>query len=139
MSAKIVNLDSEQAAILQDAAETSIRMLNYRMERADPDGIISASTKLQKIKIDQVMRQLKLPAIPAWTEMLPERRESITKLCELLSVEPDEKIQSFLFEKLFIQVMSSRDDALINPGAPDGELSLDQEPQAPKNARKGAG
>jgi len=107
---RMLLLDDEQAAILADAAETAVRLLNYRVERADPDQIISKSIKLQKLKIDQVKLQLSLPALTGWQDLSPSRQDSVMKTASLLAsaVHADHKAR--LFGALLASIAASREE-----------------------------
>jgi len=54
----LVILDSEQAAIVRHSLAAARGFMTARLERADPDQIISKSLKLQDIKTEHIERQL---------------------------------------------------------------------------------
>lgn len=62
-------LDEEQAKLIEELARAGQAMLGARAQRADPEGIISASHKLQQRKLDNIHRQLNGGVFPKYSEL----------------------------------------------------------------------
>lgn len=80
-----LNLDDEQAAMAVEAIESGMRMLDFRLRRADPDGIISASQKLQQSKLDQIKHQIRLGPVSEWEDLSKEDRQQFRQYCRMLA------------------------------------------------------
>lgn len=69
-----VLIDTEQAALIKAAVSMLSAALTARVERADPDQVISNSLTLQANKLSTVMRQLDQPEPPSWHDLGPTMR-----------------------------------------------------------------
>lgn len=127
-------LDTEQAAIITDAAETSVRLLGYRLARADPDHVISASIRLQSLKIEQVKQQLALPALPSWPDMSEEQQAEILKAASLFIDPHHVDLRGLAFVKLFATILKTRSANASGTAEPDQNQAPVENVSAPKNA-----
>ena len=71
-----------------------------RVERADPDQVISNSLKLQAMKLATVRTLLRSPDPPTWGDMDPALRKKASDLLWLLHREPDGEGASAAWESL---------------------------------------
>jgi len=76
----ILTLDTEQAAIIFDAAMAAQAILNHRTARADPEGTVTKSIALQQIKVNQVLSQFSMPNRPKWSHLPGSRQQEFRTL-----------------------------------------------------------
>lgn len=75
-------LDSEQAAIVRHSLAAARGFMTARLERADPEGIISSSLKLQDLKVDHIERQLTLSYVERQSQIADALGDEIEKLMQ---------------------------------------------------------
>jgi hypothetical protein len=80
----VVLVDSEQAALMEAAFAMLEAALTARVERADPEKIISNSLTLQAMKLATVRTLLKAPEPPAWSELPLSTRSHILAIANSL-------------------------------------------------------
>jgi hypothetical protein len=85
----LLSLDAEQAEIISAIADCAEAMLSARVVRADPDGIVSDSLSLQRMKMQQVRRQLQPRPIPDWSKLSEEERKNVTECARILAGSAD--------------------------------------------------
>jgi hypothetical protein len=96
----VIHVDTEQAALMKAAFQMLEAALLARVERADPEQIISNSLALQAAKLATVRTLLDLPEPPAYSQLSPEMRKLADSVLWALhrDVSPEEK--DALFERL---------------------------------------
>jgi len=127
-----ITLDTEQHAILVDAAETAIRLLNYRVERADPEGLISKSIALQARKIDQVKHQLALDPMPTRSAMTKAQAKHLDQAMKRYLSETDTTLRDTLFEAVVTEVMAARGSTIVHKARKQAQKRKHTQPGAPK-------
>lgn len=132
--AKIVLLDTEQAQLISEGADAISRMLGIRLERADPDKVISNSFELQKLKLDHVKRQLDLPALPDWDGISPERRSAIRSLAKVLSDDTNARFHADAFQRIIGAWISAREEQIRELRAGRDAQGSAKDDTAPKDA-----
>ncbi len=107
---KMVMLDTEQVSLLREGADAVSRLLGMRLERADPDHVISNSLDLQQSKLDQVLSQLDLPPLPDWSTIPKDRRARILKLCAAMGQVNTEQLRGQVFTSIVGEFLASREE-----------------------------
>lgn len=103
-----LHLDDEQAAMTVEAVESGMRMLDFRLRRADPDGIISASQKLQQAKLDQIKHQMKLGPMSEWEDLSKDERKQFLDYCKLLATAKNADLLAGGYSQMVAFVTSRR-------------------------------
>jgi len=96
----VIHVDTEQAALMKAAFQMLEAALVARVERADPDQIISNSLTLQAGKLETVRRLLDLPEPPAYSQLSPEMRKLADNLLWALHKDATVEEKDALFERL---------------------------------------
>jgi len=135
---KLLLLDTEQAAMVKEGADVISRMMGFRLERADPDGIISASRKLQARKLEQAMSQLAMPVLPDWHTLKGARRDKIKRAARALIESDDPSITASAFTKILGEFIAAREDAIDEYQPSGDDASPEPNAQAQADAEAGA-
>lgn len=85
----ILFLDPEQRDLLQASAEMAHAALDARARRVDPDGIISKSVGMSRIKVQNALAQLDLPPMVSWRGMSPDLRIAALETMKALLANPN--------------------------------------------------
>lgn len=96
----VVIVDSEQAALMETAFAMLEAALTARVERADPDKVISNSLNLQALKLKTVRTLLLAPDPPTWSEMPESDRERLTQLFEQIPIARRKADRDALYQRL---------------------------------------
>ena len=115
-----LNLDTEQAAILLDAADTAVRFLGYRAERLDPEGVVSGAAKLQANKLQNIKDQLSRPEVNLLADLHPLHRNALMVSVKVLADAKDETIREMAFRELRA--------ILLNPMHRDAPVRFEEKP-----------
>lgn len=93
----VLHVDTEQAALIKAALTMYEAALTARVERVDPDKIISKALNLQALKMKTVRDLLDLPDPPTYSALSPTVRKMVDSLLWSLhtGVEGDTKDQYF--------------------------------------------
>jgi hypothetical protein len=105
---KILELDDEQAAMIIIALEASNALLEARVHRVDPNGILSNSFTLQRHKIAQIALQLQGGTVARWSDLHPGAQVQATQLLEIAFTHPDAAIRGVTYDKLVNFALSQR-------------------------------
>lgn len=76
----VLIVDTEQAALIKAALQMLQQALTARVERADPEKIISNSLSLQAKKLEMVVVALDAPDPPPFSELDPTLRKKASDL-----------------------------------------------------------
>jgi hypothetical protein len=95
-----INIDAEGAALMEAACTMLEAALTARVERADPDKIISSSLKLQANKLATARALMRLPDPPRWEETHESQRAAFLGAAKLLLDNPDAPAATLIYERL---------------------------------------
>lgn len=95
-----LNLDTEQAEILLDAADTAVRFLMHRAKRLDPEGIVSGAAKLQAAKLQNVKDQLSRPPVEALADLHPMQRGPLIAAAKILAGDYQDPLKELAFREI---------------------------------------
>ena len=84
----VVIVDTEQAALIGAALEMFEAALTARVERVDPEQIISKALNLQSLKLATVRTLLKLPDPPDFTDLDPTMLKKAHDLLWVIHTDP---------------------------------------------------
>lgn len=88
---RFIMMDDEAADLIEAAAEMSHAALQARAKRVDPDGIISRSVNMSRIKTADVLTQLRMPPLGGFADLSPGDQRLFSDTVELFSkVKTDE-------------------------------------------------
>ena len=104
----LLTLDTEQAAIMAHAADVAIAILGCRLERVDPEQVISNSCKLQARKVEQVKRQMAQGALPLYRQMNPKSQAQIIDQARSLSAAKTDDERQAALQQLFASICAAR-------------------------------
>lgn len=93
-----INVDPEQAALMEAAFAMLEAALTARVARADPDKIISNSLTLQANKLATVRALLKMPAPPAFSELDGPMRSKALSAMRAIVPEGNQKANDAAWE-----------------------------------------
>lgn len=96
----VIHVDTEQAALMKAAFQMLEAALTARVERADPEKIISNSLTLQAAKLETVRKLLDLPEPPPLSQLSPEMRKLADNLLWSLHRDASVEEKDVLFERL---------------------------------------
>lgn len=115
----VLFLDSEQAALVRAGVEAIDAVLHARIIRADPEGLISATAKLQTTKITELHNQLGRTRPATWADLPPDTVAQIKRMAQVLSDLDQQQHHAQAWERLQALVLSAR--APIPPHEPDAD------------------
>lgn len=101
-------LDTEQALMVVIAVEASNALLKARSHRADPEGLISASARLQDSKINQLKHQMALGPVAQWGDLTPPQKKAYQKLIEEAFESTDPLADAAIYEALKGFILAQR-------------------------------
>lgn len=123
----ILTLDTEQAGIVFDTAMAAQSILSHRTARADPEGVITKSIALQRIKMEQILTQFSLPNRPNWAHLPTDRQREFRDMIGGFSrAETSDELQ-VLYAQIFAFYCKTRAILL------DIEYDADGNPRPPKD------
>jgi hypothetical protein len=96
----VIILDTEQAALIAVAVEMLEGALTARVERADPEQVISKALTLQSYKLATVRALLRAPEPPAFSQLDPTMLKKAHDLLWALHTEPPESSADEWWEQL---------------------------------------
>lgn len=96
----VIHVDTEQAALIKAALTMFEAALTARVERVDPEQVISKALNLQSLKLATVRQLLDLPEPPAYSELSPTMRKLTDDLVTALAAERSDPAADRLFERL---------------------------------------
>lgn len=91
---RFITMDDETRDLMEAGMDMAHAALAARAKRVDPEGIISRSVEMSKIKCDTALHQLRQPPLAEWSEL-------------------DDKTK-ILAEQLIKQFMNARSEDQIN-------------------------
>lgn len=96
----VIIVDSEQADLIRIAAETLEGALTARVQRADPEAIISNSLALQAAKLKTVRVQLQAPDPPKYSRLEKSMRLKAEAIIKRLADPQPREDRDALWEAL---------------------------------------
>jgi hypothetical protein len=81
----VIIVDTEQAALMETAFVMLEAALTARVERADPEKIVSNSLALQAAKLKTVRALLKMPDPPEWLDLSDDLKRKALHICASLA------------------------------------------------------
>lgn len=124
---RFVTMDDEGRDLMEAGMEMAHAALEARARRIDPDGIISKSVGMSRIKCEGILRGLRQPPLAAWPEVPSEDRIGILKLAAIMAGSDDENELAAAFEALRAFLLKRRSEpenygsAKVADTAPPGE------------------
>lgn len=121
----LIDLDSEQAALIEAGLNAIDAVLSARLARADPDKIISSSLGLQRRKVLNLREQLGRPPRREWSDLPGSVQSTVLRLAKTLGETTDGELASTCWQKLVAYAIAG------GPRPTDGPLIswLDQHPE----------
>lgn len=101
----LLDLDSEQFALVEAGLNAIDAVLAARTERADPDRIITDSLKLQRRKLTNLRFQAMHPPNREWRNLRPTRRLMALKLMQHVIGEEDGDAAAASWDRLVSLVL----------------------------------
>lgn len=92
--------DEEQAALLAAAADMAHAALAARQVRVDPEGVISKSLEMSRVKTKGLLDQLEGPALTGWQELTASQRSQAIAIMRVMASEASEYDKVALWPKL---------------------------------------
>lgn len=93
-------LDSEQAGIVRHALTAARGYFQGRVERVDPEELLSKSLRMMDIKTEHIERQLSRTASEHMTEMKKQVRQQLTSLAAQAGKARNEQERDAFAERL---------------------------------------
>lgn len=107
----LATMDEEARDLLQLAAEMMHAALEARARRVDPDGIISNSVQMSRIKLEGVMNDLERPQMSEWKDFTDDEKAQIQALARAISRD-DQSDKHALLWPLFRAYVLRRSEAV---------------------------
>jgi hypothetical protein len=101
---KIVTMDDEAADLMHAGMEMAHAALEARSRRVDPEGIISNSFGMSKVKTRDIMRQLNAPPLCEFHELNPKDRHLVMTLAAALLAEETAEMRNVIWRKFRLVV-----------------------------------
>lgn len=96
----VIILDTEQAALIAVAVQMLEGALTARVERADPEQVISKALTLQSYKLATVRALLRAPEPPAFSELPKHLRAKADNLLWAMHTKPENDDKDMLWSLL---------------------------------------
>lgn len=96
----VIIIDTEQAALIAVAVEMLEGALTARVERVDPEQVISKALTLQSYKLATVRQLLKAPEPPALSQLPKHLRAKADNLLWALHTKPGDADKDMLWDLL---------------------------------------
>lgn len=80
---RFITMDDETRDLLEAGIEMAHAALGARAKRMDPDGVISRSVEMSKIKCGGALHQLRQPPLADWDELSEEQRQLFEQLIKM--------------------------------------------------------
>lgn len=80
----LLNLDTEQADLIEAACEMMHAAMDARARRMDPNEWISKTAKMSRAKCESVLAQLELGPLMQWHQISIARRNEFLKLIRVM-------------------------------------------------------
>jgi len=131
---KVINVDDETISLLEGAAVTLEAALGARARRVDPDGLISRSLEMSRIKTTEALRQLRRPAPKDWSSYTEQEQATVVALMLAVMNGESDHVQSLAFRKLrgalfrYQGEQAEIFDAADEPSGPSGALVVQKAP-----------
>lgn len=97
---RLLHVDDETIDLLANAAMALEAALSARAARVDPNGILSRSYEMSRIKTDEAIRQLRRPKPMGWEAYPVAQRANLLMLCGVLLDEKQTENHPFALRKL---------------------------------------
>lgn len=117
---RMISVDDESIELMEHAAMALEAALAARARRVDPDGILSRSFEMSRIKTTEVVRQLRRPKPLDWPAYPISGKAQFLKLCRMMTDEQDETIKAMVFEKLRALCFRYPGEPKAQPGGKTG-------------------
>lgn len=96
----VIHVDTEQAALIKAALGMYEAALSARVERVDPEQVISKALNLQTLKMATVRQLLDLPEPPPYSQLSKALRQMADNQLWLLHTSTDDAKKDAAFERL---------------------------------------
>lgn len=97
---RVIDVDDETIELLEGAAITLEQALAARARRVDPDGLISRSLEMSRIKTAEALRQFRRGPPLDWSKMDAGHKAAFDELLLVFQASEDEGIKDLAFKKL---------------------------------------
>lgn len=97
---RLLHVDDESVDLLENAAMALEAALSARAARVDPNGILSRSYEMSRIKTMEAVRQLRRPKPMEWDDYPAAQRANLLMLCRVMLDETQTENHKFAMRKL---------------------------------------
>lgn len=97
---RVFDVDDETIDLLEAAAIMAEQALAARARRIDPDGVISRSFEMSRIKTADAIRQLRRPKPKVWSEFTDAEKEETNELISIFQATTDARMKDDVGRKL---------------------------------------
>lgn len=97
---RLLHVDDESVDLLENAAMALEAALSARAARVDPNGILSRSYEMSRIKTMEAVRQLRRPKPMEWHDYPAAQRANLLMLCRVILDETQTENHKFALRKL---------------------------------------
>lgn len=102
---RLITVDDEGVDLLEAAAEMAHAALDARARRVDPDGLISTSVGMSRIKTADVLKQLRMPPLGRFTDLPIKERHACENICNLMLAAETDDQKNELFDQLRVYTL----------------------------------
>lgn len=128
---RVIDVDDETIELLEGAAITLEQALAARARRVDPDGIISRSYEMSRIKCAEALRQFRRPLPLNWSSFDDGQKAVFHEMLAIFQSSEDEGIKDLAFKKLRAAMFRYQEWPTIQT---DGEPMSQEEADRRENA-----
>lgn len=97
---RLLSIDQEARDLLHAASEMAHAALDARARRVDPEGVISRSVNMSRIKMRTVLEQLEAPALPNWSELSEGHKTAFRQAVQLLQEHENDEYADAAYDHL---------------------------------------
>lgn len=133
---RIVTMDDEGRDLMEAGMEMAHAALDARARRVDPDGIISVSVNMSRIKCADILRGLRMPPVATWAQLEPEMRMKIVAAAGLLAATKNEVEAGQLWEALRAYMFVRGPEPENVQPAPVEDATPPAKPKRPRRPKK---
>lgn len=128
---RVIDVDDETVELLEGAAITLEQALAARARRVDPDGIISRSYEMSRIKTAEALRQFRRPLPLNWSAFDDGQKAVFEEMLSIFQGASDAGIKDLAFKKLRAAMFRYPDQPTIETiGEPMSQEEADRRENA---------
>jgi hypothetical protein len=111
----LIDVDEEQAALIEAGINAIDACLAARVVRADPNKVLSNSMRLQRRKVANMRDLLAHPPKRGWDDLHPDQQVQVFTLARALIELPSNEVQAMIWQKIVMIALAGAPRGLSDP------------------------